>query len=108
VPEHTEPREGSEPEGPDFGKPYLAAVGTTFVYGGSYVCTAIDVTNRRAMVILNVQGKWNHGAEDTLTIFLTADAAKELAPSLTEAAETCPADWRRWLDEHPEQRGMGE
>jgi len=101
VSEGVGPRPGSEPEGPGFSKPYLAGVGTTFLFGGAYVRTVIDVANERGLVVLDIQGRWNHGARDTLTLFLTADGAKEVGPMLVEAAEACPGDWERYRREHP-------
>jgi hypothetical protein len=101
--ERTQPPEGSEPEGPGFGKPWVPRPGVTFVASGAYVRSLIDLTEGRegrALIGMDVTGKWNHAAPDTLSIVVSPDVALEWAEYIIEAHAACEADERRWRAEH--------
>jgi hypothetical protein len=101
--ERATPAEGSEPEGPGFGKPWRAQPGVTFLAEGAFVRTIIELEPGppQGLVAIDVQGKWNHGARDTLSIICHPEVATEWGAFLGEAAKTAPADAERYIREHP-------
>jgi len=90
------PVEGSEPEGPGFGKPWVPRAGVTFVVGSCHVRSAIDVMRSEGIVCVDLDGKWNHGAHDILSLIMAVEQADELGAYLREAAKAAPADLERW------------
>lgn len=95
-----EPREGSEPEGRGFGRPYKVPVGTTFLAEGAFVRSVIDVRGRQGIVAVDLAGKWNHAARDTLAVMLRAEVAEELSGYLSTAAAAARSDWQEWVKVH--------
>ena len=92
------PPKDHEPEGQEFGKPWRVPVGTTFIVSGAMVRSIIDQKRSRGMVAVDLGGKWNHAAEDTLALIIDRDTAKEIAAYLTEAvaaAEHDEIEWKR-------------
>jgi hypothetical protein len=101
VTERAEPAPGSEPEGGGFGKPWVAQPGVTFLAESAFVRSVVDVgSGGQGLVAIDVQGKWNHGARDTLSIICHPDVAKEWADFLVHAAHAAPRDAARWRIEH--------
>ena len=83
------PPEGSEPEGHGFGKPWVPQVGVTFIATGALVRSLVDLTKGRegeGLVGIDVAGKWNHAAKDTLSIITDPEVAEEWGHFLIEAA----------------------
>jgi hypothetical protein len=73
-----DPVPGSEPEGGGFGKPWVPQPGVTFLVEGAYVRSLVDITTGpKGLVGVDVQGKWNHGAKDTLSILVHPEVAEQ-------------------------------
>ena len=90
-----EPIEGSEPEGTGFGKPWVPQIGVTFLANGALVRSLLDLTEgheREGLVGMDVTGKWNHAAEDTLSIIAHPDVAEEWGRFLIAGAEAARKD----------------
>jgi len=99
-----EPPEGSEPDGPGFGKPWVPRPGVTFLAKGAVVRSALDLTKGRVdgIVAMDVLGKWNHAAADTLSIICHPGVAREWGQYLIEAADAADADGRLMQGHRPE------
>jgi hypothetical protein len=93
-PERMEPPEGSEPEGPGMGKPWVPRPGVMFLVFGTYnrSLVAIQPPPPRGLVGVDAKGKWNHGAEDTLSMIVSPDVAREWGEQLIEAAAAAERD----------------
>jgi hypothetical protein len=50
-----------------------------------------------ATVLVDLTGKWNHGAADELSLIMTPDLAREWAATLAEAATAADADLAAYL-----------
>lgn len=90
-----QPPEGSEPEGPGFGKPWVPQVGVTFMASGALVRSLIDMTagqEGNGLVAMDVAGKWNHAAADTLSIITHPDVAEEWGHYLIDCAAAARKD----------------
>jgi hypothetical protein len=89
-----DPPEGSEPEGADMGKPWVPRPGVTFLAEGAYVrsIVAVQPPPPRGLVGIDVAGKWNHGAKDTLSLITSPDTAREWGQALLEAADAAERD----------------
>lgn len=90
------PREGSEPEGAGFGKPWVPAPGVTFLVFGAYTRSIIDPDKNEGLVAVDLEGKWNHGAIDTLSCIISKEVAWELAAFLAQAVQAATKDEERW------------
>ena len=93
-----EPPEGSEPDGPGPGNVWVPQVGVTFIATGAYVRSLLDMTSGRegqGLVGIDVAGKWNHAAKDTLSIITTPDMAEEWGRFLIEVAAAAREDQAR-------------
>jgi hypothetical protein len=100
------PPEGSEPEGPGWMKPWRPQPGVTFLAFGAYTrsLVAVEPPPPRGLVGVDVQGKWNHGAKDTLSLIVVAHTAREWGAALIEAADAAERDEatvKRRLEEEP-------
>jgi hypothetical protein len=98
--DRVEPTPDSEPEGRGIGKVYAPQTGTTFLGFGAFVRSIIAAQPEPAqpLVSVDLEGKWNHGAKDRLSILLSPELALELAALLKEAAPAAREDviaWRR-------------
>ena len=95
--ERAEPRPGSEPEGAGYGKEWVPAPGVTFLAEGAFVRSVLDATQGRwiGIVAMDVEGKWNHGAKDTLSILMHRDVAAEWGRYLVDAALAAAHDEER-------------
>jgi hypothetical protein len=76
-----QPPEGSEPEGAGFGKPWVPQASVTFLAFGAYVRSIVrtEPPPARGLVGMDVPGKWNHGAKDTLSLIVRPEVAREWA-----------------------------
>lgn len=91
--------EGSEPEGAGIGKPWVPRPGVTFLAQGAFVRSLIDQTKGHegeGLVGVDVQGKWNHGAKDTLSMIVHPDVAEEWGQFLIDGAKAARADQARY------------
>jgi hypothetical protein len=103
--ERMQPPEGSEPEGAGFGKPWAPQPGVTFLAAGAFVRSLIDQTKGReghGLVGVDVQGKWNHGAADTLSLIVSPDIAEEWGQCLIDGAKAARVDQVRWIEANPD------
>lgn len=94
-----QPPEGSEPEGQGVGKPWVPRPGVTFLAFGALVRSLLDQTKGHegsGLVGVDVQGKWNHGAHDTLSIIVRPDVAEEWGRFLLEGAAAARLDQERY------------
>ena len=90
----TKPRDGSNPEGPGFGKPYVPKPGATFVAEGAFV-TSLLGNNERPMplIAMDVQGHFlGLKGNLTMSIIVHADVADDWGPAMTEAAKVARAE----------------
>lgn len=89
-----QPPEGSEPEGAGMGKPWVPQPGVTFLAFGAYSrsLVAIEPPPPRGLVGADVRGKWNHGAEDTLSLLIDPEVAEEWGRDLIAAARAARRD----------------
>jgi hypothetical protein len=94
--ERMEPREGSEPEGAGFGKPWVPNPLATFLGEGAFVrslVTSEPIPKRRGLVGMDVRGNWrNRDNEETVSIIVHPDVAEEWGNALIEAAEAARKD----------------
>jgi hypothetical protein len=92
--ERMKPPEGSEPEGPGMGKPWVPQPGVTFLVFGAYTrsLVAIEPPPPRGLVGVDVKGKWNHGAEDTLSLLVSPEVAEEWGADLRDGARAARRD----------------
>lgn len=92
------------PDGDGFGKPYVPDPGVTFLIHGAEVSSVLGFNKTRgveepqATVAIDMGGKWNHGAKDTLTAFCHPDIAREMAQALLEAADAAERDVITWKE----------
>lgn len=91
---------GSEPQGGGFGKPWAPQPGVTFLAAGALVRTVIEVEPGppQALLAVDVEGKWNHGAKDTLSMLVLPDVALEWATFMVECVAACPGDEARYKE----------
>jgi hypothetical protein len=71
----------------------------TFLAEGAFVRSLIDLTEDHrglGLVGIDVQGKWNHGARDTLSMICHPEVAEEWGRFLLEAAAAARKDQRRY------------
>jgi hypothetical protein len=97
VTERMEPPEGSEPDGPGWLKAWRPQPGVTFLAAGAYTrsLVAIDPPPPRGLVGVDVEGRWNHGGEDKLSLIVHPDTAREWGEALIEAADAAERDERK-------------
>lgn len=89
----TEARPGSEPDGPGFGRPWVATPGATFIADGAFVRSVVAATSPpRGLVAMDLPGRWNRAAKDTLSVIISPETAEELGAFLTEAAGAARRD----------------
>lgn len=72
----------------------------TFLVFGVFMEAMVGMalgSDPRALVRLDLTGKWNHGGEDKPVLILTPDLARELVGLLAEGAEAADADLAQWL-----------
>lgn len=72
----------------------------TFLVFGVFMETMVGMAlgkDPRALVRLDLKGKWNHGAEDKPVLILNPVLARELAGLLTEGADAADGDLARYL-----------
>lgn len=92
-----QPPEGSEPDGPGFGKTWVPRRGVTFLASGALVRSLIDLSEAndgQGLVGMDIEGKWNHAAKDVLSIIAHPDVAEEWGNYLIEAAAAARKDAR--------------
>lgn len=92
------PPKGSEPEGRGFGKPYRPQPGVTFLAYGAFVRSLVSVEPPppTGLVAVDVEGKWNHGAHDTLSLIVDPEVAREWGRYLIEGADKAEQDLKRY------------
>lgn len=76
-------------------QPWVPQIGVTFIATGALVRSLIDLTKGRegnGLVGIDVAGKWNHAAKDTLSIITDSDVAEEWGHYLIEAAQAARKD----------------
>jgi hypothetical protein len=97
------PVPGSEPEGSGFSKTWVPQPGVTFLANSAFVRSIIELEPGpvHGLVAIDIEGKWNHGAHDTLSIITSPEVAKEWAEFMIEAASAAPGDAERYIREHP-------
>ena len=92
--ERMQPPEGSEPEGPGWLKAWVPRPGVNFLAFGAYTrsLVAVEPPPPRGLVGADIKGKWNHGAEDTLSLIIGPDVAEEWGRDLIAAAQAARKD----------------
>ncbi len=70
------------------GKPWVPRPGVTFLASGAYTrsLVAVEPPPPRGLVGVDLTGKWNHGAEDPLSLIVYPDVAEEWGTDLIAAA----------------------
>jgi hypothetical protein len=84
----------------------------TYLAAGAFVRSMVGLTLGEApapRVLVDLEGKWNHGAADGLTLVATPELAEELAAYLLEAAKAARRDLHAYLagnrpDDHERPR----
>jgi hypothetical protein len=97
------PLEGSEPEGPGFGKAWVSAP-KAYLAEGFYVRTIIDVSSQvepQALIALDLTGRWNKGSRENHSLIIHPEVAEELGRYLLEAASVAPRDLEQFLESDP-------
>lgn len=56
---------------------------------------AVEPPPPRGLVGIDADGKWNHGGEDTLSMLVDPEIAREWGAQLIEAADAAERDERR-------------
>lgn len=89
-----EPPANAEGIDPELGRVWRPQPGVTFLAASAYVRTFIEIEPGpvRGMVGMDIAGKWNHGAKDTLSAICHRDTAEEWGRFLIEAAHQAPLD----------------
>lgn len=92
-----------EAEGEDMSKQAefrAAEPGTTFLAFGAHVQSGVGGNlaegEARALVQMTLPGKWNHGAEDNLQVYLDPDVADQLSIYLAGASVAAREDLARF------------
>lgn len=90
---------GSTPEGEGWGKPWRPQPGVTFLAFGALTRTFIETEPGpvQGMAGIDLTGKWNHGAADTLSIICHASVAEEWGRDLQEVGIQAPLDAVEYL-----------
>lgn len=76
------------------GKPWVPRPGATFLVFGTYnrSLVAVEPAPPRGLVGIDAKGKWNHGSDDTLSMIVSPEVAREWGEQLIEAADAAERD----------------
>lgn len=76
---------------------------------GAYVRSVIGALPppAKGLVAVDLDGHWNHGANDVHSIVLYPELAHDLARMLIEAADQAVIDCAQWLKDNPEDGDHG-
>jgi hypothetical protein len=91
------PPEGSLPDGTGTGKPWIPRPGATFLTESVLTrsLVAVEPPPPQGVVGIDLQGRWNHGAGDILSLIVHPKVAREWASDLLAAADAAERDEER-------------
>jgi hypothetical protein len=92
--ERMTPPEGSEINAEGFGTLWAPQPGVTFLGSGALTRSIVGVSPPpvHGLVGVDLKGKWNHGAADTLSLIVNPGVAQEWGNDLLDAAAQAPLD----------------